>query len=120
MPGKQRSTGFLRKKLRVHFEHSDKGFAGNLHSAKLAHTLFPFLLFLQQFLFSGDIAAVAFGQNILSHRLYRLPGNDLASDGGLYRNLKLLSRDHVLQLFCDAPSPGIGFIPMNDDRESVT
>ena len=92
--------------IAVQFEHSHEGFGGDLDGAQIPHLLFSFLLLLQQLFLAGNVAAVALGQNILSHGLYRFPGDDAPADGRLDGDLKELAGDIILQLFAQAAGPG--------------
>ena len=82
----------------VQFEHGGEGFAGEGDGAELAHLLFAFLLLFEQLFLSGDVAAVALGENVLAHRLYGLACDDLAADGRLNGHLEQLTRDVLLEL----------------------
>ncbi len=64
----------------------------NLHVSDLAHTLLAFLQLLEKLLLTGDIAAVALREDILSHGSHRLTANDLATHSGLDRNLEYMLR----------------------------
>ena len=68
----------------------------HLNRTELTHTLLALLLLFKELFLSCDIAAVAFGKDILAHRLYGFSGNNLAADGSLYGNLKELSGDIIL------------------------
>lgn len=80
----------------VGLEDSKEGRLGKLDVADHLHALFAFLLFFKQFSFSGNVAAVAFGKNVLSDRVYRFARDDLASDRALNGNLELLAGDLAL------------------------
>ena len=105
--------------LFVQLENCHKGFGGQLHSTQGTHFLLAFLLLLQQLLLSGDVAAVALGQHVLSHGLDGLPGDDLAADGCLDRDLKQLAGNVLLQLFADLPGPAVRLFPVNDEAQGV-
>src|SRR5438105_10920807 len=49
-------------------EHFDECFLRNVDAAKRFHALFAFFLFFQELAFAGDVAAVAFGGDILAQR----------------------------------------------------
>ena len=51
------------------------------------------LLLLEQLALAADVAAVAFGQHVLAHRLHRLPRDDLGPDRRLDDHLEQLPRD---------------------------
>lgn len=82
---------------------------GHLDTADGLHALLALFLLFQQFFLPGDVAAVAFGDDILSVGLDRLSGYDLLSYGRLDRDLELVHRDYLLELFTDEPASGIGF-----------
>ena len=91
----------------VQLEDGHEGFGRNRDGAKGTHPLLAFLLLFQQLLLTGDVAAVALGENVLAQRLDGLPGDDLAADGGLNGDFKLGAGDVLLQLFADLPGAGI-------------
>ena len=103
----------------VQLEHGGKGLAGELDTAQLAHLLFALFLLFQQFLFAGDVAAIALGKHVLAHGLDGLAGNDLAADGCLHRDLEQVTRDVIPQLFADAASLGVGVVPEHDHGQCV-
>ena len=61
----------------IQFQHAHKGFLRNLHVSYLAHPLLTFLLLLQQLLLSGNIAAVALGEDVFAHRADGFSGDNL-------------------------------------------
>ena len=63
--------------------------------AELAHSLFAFLLFIQQFAIAGDVAAVAFCSHVFTHGRDGFAGNDFAANSRLNRNLEQVPRDEV-------------------------
>ena len=88
---------------------------GHLHRAQLAHPFFALFLLFQKLLFPGDVAAVALGQNVLAHGLYRFPGNDLAAYRRLNGYLEQLARNMLFQVFRHLAGAGIGFVRMDDE-----
>ena len=72
----------------VQLQDAHKCLLRNLYVSDLTHTFLSFLLLLQKFSLSGNIAAVAFCQNVLPHCLDRLAGNDLSTNRRLDWNLK--------------------------------
>ena len=86
----------------------------HLHIAYLPHAFLALFLLLQQLALTGDVTSVALGQHVLAHGLYGLAGNDLGSDGGLYRYLELLSGNQFLELLADTAAEGI-----REDRAST-
>ena len=71
----------------VHLENGQERFAGHFYGAELAHALLAFLLLFKQLLFTGNIAAVTLGQNVLAHGLNGFTGDNLAADSRLDRDL---------------------------------
>ena len=69
--------------IAIQLEDGHEGFRGDLDGAQIPHLLFSLFLLLQQLFLSGDIAAVALGQDILSHGFYGFPGDDAPADGRL-------------------------------------
>ena len=74
----------------VKLEHRHERLLGKLHGAYAAHLLLAFLLLFEKLLFTGDIAAVALGKNVLAESLYGFAGDDFSAYGSLNRNLKKL------------------------------
>ena len=69
----------------VHFEGGDEGFLGNLHFAELTHLLFALFLLVEEFAFTADVAAIAFGGYVLAQRAQRFARDNLAANGCLDR-----------------------------------
>jgi len=103
----------------VKFEYSHKCFLRHFNRAERTHTLFTLFLFFEKFLLSGDVTTVAFCKNILTEGSYSFTGDNFTADGCLNRNLKELSRNVVLELFCNLPCSAVGFIGMNDEGKSI-
>ena len=74
--------------LLVQLQNAHKRLLRNLYVSDLAHTLLAFLLLLEKLLLTGDIAAVALREDILSHGSHRLTGNDLTTHSSLDRDLE--------------------------------
>ena len=110
---------YVDKLVFIQLQHGHKGLGGDRHRTKGTHSLLAFLLLLQQLLLSGDVTAVALGQNILTQSLDGLAGDDLAADGGLHRDLKLGAWDVLLQLFSDLSCPGIGVVCKEDEAKRI-
>ena len=70
-------------RLVVNLQNGHECFAWNAYTTHLAHTLFAFLLFFQQFLFTSDIATVALCQNVLAEGLDSFASDNLVADCGL-------------------------------------
>src|SRR5450631_3552321 len=79
-------------------QRGDEGLLGHLDPADHLHPLLADLLLLEQLALTGDVTAVALGQDVLAHRADGLPGDDPRTDGGLDRHLEVLARDQLAQL----------------------
>src|SRR6185369_17246786 len=76
-------------------QHRKESFLRNFDRAHLLHALLAFLLLLEQLALAGDVAAVAFGDDILAQRLHVLARNDIGADGRLDGNVEHLPRDQA-------------------------
>src|SRR4051812_8909409 len=56
----------------IDLQRGDEGFLRNVDLAELPHLLLAFLLLLQKFAFTRDVAAVAFRGDVLAQRAYSL------------------------------------------------
>src|SRR4051794_38120403 len=79
------------------FQYRHERFLRDVHAAHALHALFAFLLFLQELALAGDVAAVAFGGDVLADALDGLAGDDLAADRGLQRDLEEVAVDFLLE-----------------------
>src|SRR5581483_9905532 len=79
-------------------QDGDEGFLRNLHGTHHLHPLLAFLLLLQQLPLTGDVTAVALGEDVLADGADGLAGDDPGADGGLHRHLEVLPRDQLLEL----------------------
>src|SRR5437899_4966706 len=61
-------------------EDREKRLLWNLDAADGLHPLLSGLLLFEELLLARDVAAVAFGEDVLAHRLDRLTGDDLRTD----------------------------------------
>ena len=82
----------------AHFQGLDKRRLRDVDLAELAHALLALFLLVEEFAFARDVAAVAFGRDVLAQRRNGLAGDDLAADGGLDRDLEEVVGDQLLQL----------------------
>jgi hypothetical protein len=62
----------------LHLQGLDKRRLGDVHLAELAHALLALFLLVEQLALAGDVAAVAFGGDVLAQG-----GNRLASENDL-------------------------------------
>ena len=92
----------------IQFQHAHKGFLRNLHVSYLAHPLLTFLLLLQQLLLSGNIAAVALGEDVFAHRADGFSGDNLRSDSRLDRDFEELPRNLFFELLAHLSSALVG------------
>src|SRR6185437_7714021 len=92
----------------VRAQHCQKGFLRYLDATDLLHALLAFLLFLQQFFLTRDVAAVALGQHVLAQRLHRRTRDNLPADRGLDSHIEHLSRDQLAHPLDQFPSAPVG------------
>src|SRR4051794_6957713 len=76
----------------------DEGLLRNVDPPDGLHPLLALLLLLQQLALTGDVAAVALGQDVLADGADVLAGDDARADGGLDGHLVLLPGNELLQL----------------------
>src|SRR5215475_6780812 len=95
-------------------QRRQKRFLRNLHLAQLFHALLPFLLPAQQLALTRDVAAIAFGHDVLAEGPYNLTCDDAAANGGLDDDFEHLPWDEVFEAVAQLTSPVIGFITMDD------
>ena len=67
----------------VHLQRRDESLLRDVDLAERAHLLLPGLLLVEELAFAGDVAAIALGGDVLAQGGDRLPGDDVAADGGL-------------------------------------
>src|SRR5215813_6797270 len=96
-----------------------KCFLRNLHLAQLFHALLPFLLPTQQLALARDVAAIAFGHDVLAEGAYDLACDDAAANGGLDDDLEHLPWDEVFEAVAQLTPPVIGFITMDDGGQRI-
>src|SRR5215470_6832296 len=98
-------------------QRRQKCFLRNLHFAQLLHALLAFLLPAQQLALARDVAAIAFGHDILAKGPYDLARDNAAADGSLNDNLEHLPRNEVFEAVAQLAPPVVGFITMDDGRQ---
>src|SRR5437879_7778808 len=114
------SFGFRHFKARLlRFEHLNESFLRNVDLADALHSFFSFFLFLQQFAFPGDVAAVAFRGHVFSHGRNALARNNSPTDRCLDRHLIKLPWNHYLQLRRQLTSPARHAVFVHNRRERV-
>ena len=65
------------------------------------HALFTFFLFFKKLAFTCNISTVTFCKNVFTHWVYSFACNDLATDGSLNCNFKLLAADFTFETVSD-------------------
>jgi hypothetical protein len=66
-----------------YLKDSEEGFLRDIDATDAFHPLLAFLLFFQQLALAADVAAVAFGDDVLPDGRNCFPRHDLAADRGL-------------------------------------
>src|SRR5277367_1187006 len=79
------------------FQNRQESLLGDVHAADALHAFFAFFLFFEEFAFTGNVTAVAFGDNVLADWANRFAGDDAAADGGLYGDFEHLSRNEFAE-----------------------
>lgn len=92
---------------------------GDFYATDVFHSLFPFLLFFEEFAFSADVAAVAFGDDVFSEGFDGVGGDDFLADGGLDTDFVLLPGDDFFELFDDGFSAVVAELAVDDEGEGV-
>src|SRR3984957_13015049 len=82
----------------IHLQRRDERLLRDVDLAELPHLLLAFLLLLQKFAFTRDVAAVALCRHVLAQRADGLARDYLAADRGLDRDLEHVRRDQLLHL----------------------
>ena len=100
-------------------QYFNKRFLRYVHIPNGFHPLFAFFLFLEEFSFAGDVAAVAFGGHVFAEGADGFGCDNFATDGGLDLHGELLARDNFLELFGQGASPALGFGAMHDAGKGV-
>src|SRR5438477_5184739 len=100
-------------------QHFDESFLRDVDGAKRFHPLFAFFLLLEQLALACDVAAVAFGGDVLAKSADSLAGDHFAADGSLNGDLILLARNHLFELGGQRTSPALRFVTVDDAGESV-
>ena len=79
----------------VHLQHCEECLLRDLDSSDLLHSTLALFLFFEELSLARDVAAVAFGDHVLAHRLDGLTGDDLVPDRSLDRDFEELTRDKL-------------------------
>src|SRR5262249_3838563 len=91
-------------------EHREERLLRHLDAPDLLHALLPLALALQELALARDVAPVALRQHVLPLRLHRLPGDDLAADRRLDRDLEELARDRGAKALHQRLPPLVGLV----------
>src|SRR3546814_10799140 len=103
----------------IQFQHRHEGRLRDFHVADLAHALLPFLLFLQQLTFTGDIATIPLRRYVLAQGTDVLAGDDLRTDGGLDGYFKLLPRQQLFELLAYFLAEVVRIAPVDERRQRI-
>jgi hypothetical protein len=91
-------------------------------------------LLVEELALARDVAAIAFGGDVLAQRRgergpparcgasnspLTLPGDDLAAERGLDRDLEQMAGDEVLEALAELAAPGLGGGAVDDHAEGV-
>ena len=90
--------------LAAGLEHLDEGLLRDVHLADGLHALLALLLLFEELSFAGDVAAVAFGRDVLAKRADAVAGDDLPADGGLERDFEQMAVDFFREAHEQAPA----------------
>lgn len=66
-----------------------------------------------------NVTAVTFGCYVLANGFDCFTGNDFCSDGRLYGDVELLSRNEFLKFFAHAPAEGNAVVEVRESRKSI-
>src|SRR6202171_1702712 len=92
----------------IHLKRGNERFLRDVDLAELPHLLLAFLLLLQKFALTRDVAAIAFCGDVLAQRAHGFARDHLAADRGLDRNLEHVRRDQFLHPLDPRPAAGFG------------
>ena len=77
-------------------QRGNKGLLRNAHITIFPHPRLALLLLLQQLLLAADVAAIAFGGDVLAHRRDGFARDHLSADRRLDRDFEQVAGDEVL------------------------
>lgn len=92
---------------------------GDFDFADLHHALFAGFLFFEEFSFSRDVAAVAFGEDVFSDGIDGFASDDFSADGALDGDFELLASERFAESFANEPGAFDGAIFVDEDAEGV-
>src|SRR5260370_5350921 len=85
-------------RLFADLQNGQKRLLRDFNLPDLLHALLAGFLLLEQLAFARDVAAVAFGENVLAHRLDAGARDDMGADRRLHSDVEHLPRDEFLHL----------------------
>ena len=105
--------------LVVGAEDGDESLLRDVDVADFLHAFLAFALLVKKFAFAGDVAAVAFGENVLAELADVFTGDDLAADGTLDGDFKHLRRNGFAEAFTNHAGACDGAVRMADGGKGV-
>src|SRR5262245_30714437 len=105
--------------LIVRFEHREERFLRNLDLANLLHAFLALGPFRPQLAFARDVAAIAFGRDILAHGGDRFAGDDAAADRGLQGNFEKMLVNLAAKFSHQLAAALVCIRPVHDDRQRI-
>src|SRR5690242_3024423 len=102
-----------------HFQYSEECFLRNVHLADALHAALAFFLFFEQLAFARDVAAVAFGKDVLANRRDRFSRDDAAANRSLNWHFKKLPRNQFPQARYEFAPAVVRKIAVHDQRERI-
>ena len=115
----EKSVFMQRDGLSVKLKDSEECLLRHLDATDLFHALLTFLLFLKEFALTRYVTAVTFGSHVLADSLDGLTRNYLGSNRSLDSDVKLLTRDELLQFFAHAAAECDRVVDMGQCRQCV-
>src|SRR5579863_107090 len=103
----------------IHLQRGDKSLLRDVDLAELPHLLLAFLLLLQKFALSRDVAAIAVRGDVLAQGAHGFARDDLAADRRLDRNLEHVGRDQLLHLLDHGAAAAFRARLVNQHRERI-
>ena len=103
----------------VQFQYCKECLLRHFHVSNLFHSFLTSFLFLKQLTLTAHVTTITLGGYILTNLLYCFAGNNLSTDSSLNSDIKLLTRDELLQLRAQTASKGNGTVLMSKCRQSV-
>src|SRR5688572_14418678 len=100
-------------------QRCQEGFLGYLHAADLLHAALALFLLLEELAFTGYVATVALGGNVLAVSADGLAGDHALAHGGLDRHLELLAWDQLFEFLDEGAGALIGLVAVDDDGERI-